>query len=247
MIVGLICLLLGTLFLLFRSRIFILMGRLANLELPASVSRWTGSEALLHGNAEPWNWYRVWMNALLHPSPETWQVLSSEKGVSFKKAYLWLTVTSLLFPLVSSIVMWIKFPQAFNPDTIAKHARNIVLAGLYEPISFMAVDATIHLLAQKWLGGRGDYRSFFVVFAASYAPISVLYTFAALLRWSFESRLWMYIGLLFNYYFLLFVFTEIISFTYQIDRKKAFFLNVLVTGVAYAFEYWIYRTTGFGI
>jgi hypothetical protein len=245
-VVGIGCLFLGTMFLLFRPQILILIGRLANTEFSIRKNQWTNAEAVTLSDTLPWNWYKAWRNALLHPNEDTWIALSSEKGVSFKKAYLWITITSLLFPLVYSIVTWIKFPQAINASSLVSFIRNILLVGVLEPVGFIAITGTIHLLAKLFLG-KGNYRNFFVVFATSYAPISLLYTFAALMRWSFVSKFWLYAGLLLAYYFIIFVCTEIVRFNYHINRFTALLINVVVAGSAFFLAYRIYCATGFGI
>ena len=245
-VVGLGCLFLGTMFLLFRSQILLLIGRLARVEFPIRENQWTSSKALTLWDTQPWNWYKTWMNALLHPNEDTWNVLLSEKGVSFKKAYLWITITSLLFPIVNSMVAWIKSPQAIATSGIVSLIRNIFLVGILEPLGFIAITGTIHILAKLFLG-KGIYRNFFVVFATSYAPISLLYTFAALIRWSFESKFWLYAGLLFDYYFIIFVSTEIIKFTYHMNRFAALLISIVVAALAWFIAYRIYCVTGFGI
>ena len=222
------------------------MGRLAKIESPIKGIRWGNAASITPRVAKPWNWYNVWMNALLHPNEDTWNALLAEKRISFKKVYLWITITLLLFPLVYTIVTWIKFPQAITTSSILIFSRNILLVGVFEPLGLIAITGTIHLLAQFFLG-KGQYRDFFVVFATSYAPISLLYTFAALIRWSFESTFWLYAGLVLHYYFYIFVSTEIITFNYQINRFKAFLINVVVVGLTTFLAYRIYCATGFGI
>ncbi len=247
LIIVVICgLLLAATLYLFSPQFLILLGRLSKAEFPMRGNRWTNSESVTSRDTHPWNWYKAWMNALLHPNEDTWNALLSEKGVSFKKAYLWITITSLLFPLVYSIVAWLKFPQTITTSSIVGSIRNIFLVGILEPLGFIAITGTIHFLAKLFLG-KGIYRNFFVVFATSYAPISLLYTFAALIRWSFESRLWLYAGLLFDYYFIIFVSTEIIKFTYHINRLVALLISIFMAALAWFLTYQIYCVTGFGI
>jgi hypothetical protein len=232
--------------LLFRPQILILLGRLARTEFPIRVNRSTNSESVTLKDTQPWNWYQIWWNALWHPNEDTWNRLLSEECVSFQKAYLWLTITSLLFPLVYSIVTWLKFPQAVTANSVVTLARNIALVGVLEPLLFVAITGIIHFLVKLFLG-QGSYRNFFVVFATSYVPISLLYTFAALLRWSFLSKFWLYTGLLFYYYFMLFVLTEIIKVNYRINLLAALLINVAVAAVTSFLAYRIYCATGFGI
>ena len=227
LIVGIGCLFLATTFFLFRSQILIWLGRLAKTEFHVGENQWVHTETVTPRDTKPWNWYEAWMNALLHPNADTWNILLFQKRISFIKTYVWVTITSLLFPLVSSVVTWIKFPLATTTSSIVGFIKNILLIGVLEPVWFIIITGTIHLLV-KLISSKGNFRNFFVIFATSFAPISCLYTLMALIRWSFAFKIGLYAGLLLDFYFITFVFTEIIVFNYQVNRLAALLVNVVI-------------------
>jgi hypothetical protein len=228
---------------LFRTQILIMLNRLASFEFRAVGNRQVNSETNVQ-DTKPWPWYKAWLNSFLHPNEDTWNRLLSEQNISFVKAYSWVVFSSLLFPLVYSVVAWVKFSSSMS-IYIPDHVRNIVLIGIFEPIGFIAITGAIHLLAK--LFGKGNYQSFFVVFATSLVPISILYTLAALFRWVFTSKTWLYAGVLLNFYFMIFVSTGIISFNYRVNRLVALLISIVVTALSSFVAYRIYCLTGFGI
>ena len=237
-VVGL-CLCVVGLYFLFRPQILILLNRLASFEFHIAGNSWAKSKTDTPKDIKPWSWHKAWANSLLHPNEDTWIRLLSEKNISFIKAYSWITLSSLLFPLAYSVVAW------KTTGDLLKSVKNILLIGILEPIGFITITGTIHVLAK--LFGKGNFQNFFVVFATSYVPISLLYTFAALFRWSFASKAWLYAGVILNFYFTIFVSTEIIKFNYRTNRLTAFLINVAVTSLSSFVAYRIYCVTGFGI
>jgi hypothetical protein len=232
---------------LFRPQVYVLLNRLAKMEFHVSGNILTKTDTITPKDAKPWSWHKAWINTLLHPNDETWSRLLSENNISFKIAYAWITITSLLFPLVYSIVAWIKYPPPLaTADNILNPIKTALLIGVLEPIGILGSTGAIHILAKLFLG-KGSYKNFFVVFATAYMPITLLYTILALVRWAFASKLWLYAGLLLNFYFVSFVCTEIITFNYRANLPKAFLINVVVTALASFLAYWIYCATGFGI
>jgi hypothetical protein len=220
------------------------LNRLASVEFHFAENLRTRSKASTD-DVHPWAWHKVWLNSFLHPNDGTWNRLLSEKSISFIRVCFWITLTSLSFPLVYSIVVWVKFPQSITTGNLLGSAKNILLIGIFEPIGFIAITGTIHVLAK--LFGKGDYRNLFVVFATSYVPISLLHTFIALFKWSFASKAWLYASVLLNFYFIIFVSTEIIKFNYHTNRLVALLISIAVTATSYFVVYRIYCLTGLGI
>jgi hypothetical protein len=44
-----------------------------------------------------WSWFTVWNISLLHPNSKTANAILSEANISFKQAYIWIIVTSIIF------------------------------------------------------------------------------------------------------------------------------------------------------
>ena len=197
-------------------------------------------------NTQLWPWYRVWINSLIHPNEDTWNVVLSEGNVSFKRAYVWLIFTSLLFPLAYSIVAWLKSPLPINSSNGLTFIRNIIFIGVFEPILFVVLTGIVHIVARLF-SKTGNYSNFFVVFAASYAPISLLYALAALVRLFVAYKIGLYAGLLLMAYFIAFILSLIVNFNYQVNLFIAFVISIGVAVLAYYSGIVIFAMTGIGI
>lgn len=201
---------------------------------------------MIDKNTNSWTWYKAWKNTLLYPNDDTWNTLLSEGNISFRKAYIWITVTSIIFPLASSIATWIKSPLSITSSNILISIKNILLIGALEPVGYIALTGTIHILSKLFFN-KGNYQNFFVLFATSRVPISLLYTFTALVRWFFAFKIGAYAGVLLNFYFITVVSTKIIKFNYHANWIGAFLVNIMVTTLGYLLAFGIYFATGFGI
>ena len=202
--------------------------------------------SMINKNTNSWAWYKAWIDALLYPNEDTWSILLSEGNISLRRAYIWITITSILFPLASSITTWTKFPLSITSGNIWIYIKNILLIGVLEPAGYIAITGAIHILAKLFFD-KGNYQDFFVLFATSHAPISLLYTFTALVRWFFAFKIGIYAGALLNIYFIAVVSTKIIKYNYHANWIGAFLINVVVITLGYLLAFGIYFATGFGI
>ena len=197
-------------------------------------------------NSTSWTWYRAWINTLLHPNEDTWSALVFEGKVSLGRAYVWLTVVSLLFPLAYSIIVWIDSPLSINSSNVGVFIRNIVLIGILEPIGFVGLTGVVHFLA-KLFSKPGNYSNFFVISATSFAPLSLLRTLAAVVRWTLAFKPGLYAGTILVIYFVAFLMPMIVKFNYQLNLLLAFLISVSLAHLVYYVSIAIYATTGFGI
>ena len=209
---------------------------------------WLGREqrSMMNIKTNSWTWYRAWTNTLFHPNEDTWNTLLSEGNVSLGRAYVWITFTSLLFPLAYTVVAWIKFPHSINSSNILIFVTNIILIGVFEPIGFVVLTGVVHFLV-KLFSKTGDYSSLFITSATSYVPISILRSLAATIRWLLAFKIGLYTGTILGVYFLAFVLPMIVKFNYQISLFKAFFVSVGVAILAYYAVIVLYATIGLGI
>ena len=197
-------------------------------------------------NTRSWPWYKAWIAALIHPNDDTWNLVMSEGNVSFRRAYIWLIFTSLLFPLAYSIVVWLKSSLPINSSNGLTFIRNIVLIGIFEPILFVVLTGIAHFVARLF-SKTGNYSNFFVVFAASYAPISLLYAVTALVRLFVAFKIGSYAGILLVVYFVAFILTLIINFNYHVNLFIALVISIGVAVLAYYSGIAIFAMTGVGI
>jgi len=144
------------------------------------------------------------------------------------------------------MAIWTKSPQLITPANVLESAKNILLIGVFEPVLFISLTGTIHILV-KLLRSRGNYQNFLMVFAASYAPILVLRSLFALVAWSFTSKAWFYAGVILESYFIFFVLTKIIIFNYRIKWLIALLVNIAVDVIGSYVVCRIYCATGFGL
>ena len=70
----------------------------------------------------PWTWYKAWTTALLHPNEDTAKALVSEGNITFKHAYIWIVVASILMGLINSITFY---------DTIGYAMMHLMVGFLY--------------------------------------------------------------------------------------------------------------------
>jgi hypothetical protein len=197
-------------------------------------------------NTTSWTWYKAWTNTLVHPNEDTWNALVSEGNVSFGRAYIWLTIVSLLFPLAYSTVVWIGSPLSINSSNVWIFIRNTILIGILEPIGFVVLTRVVHFLA-KLFSKSGNYSNFFVISATSFAPLSLLRTLTTVVRWTLAFKPGLYAGTILAIYFVAFLMPMIVKFNYQLNLLLAFLMSVGLAFLVYYLSIAIYTTTGFGI
>lgn len=217
---------------MFKTQLFILLNRLANIEIRNKKNPKADLEAIVPKDNKPWTWHKAWITSLLHPNADTSKALSSEGNISFLQSYIWIVAASVVFQFLYSIILWIKFPYPINNASALIFLENCFLAGLFSPISIVIITGFIHVLA-KLFGSKKSFQSFFIVYVAFNAPVMILYITMALIWQVFRLQVTLYLGMISIFYFLFIVTTKAIKSYYQLSWLKGFFINLFVQAVSF--------------
>lgn len=121
-------------------------------------------------STQSWPWHKVWASTLFYPRTTTGEILLSEGNLSFKQASLWLVFASLSSSLITQIILLAKNSGAINWQNEILHiSRNLGLSFL-TPVGVFMLCGAVHLIA-KLLKSKGNFQSFFIVYAAYFSPL----------------------------------------------------------------------------
>jgi len=126
---GLFCLLLVVKFFLLKPQFFIFLNRLTRREI------------------KPWIWYQKLKDFLLPPFNNFFKVILPNVNFSFRQAYSWTVIASIVFWLLYSIIIWLKISFPINITNIFKLLKECLFAGLLLPIGVILLTGLVHSLA----------------------------------------------------------------------------------------------------
>lgn len=211
---------------LFKSRFFVFLNRLAKTEFRNAENQQTKPKILSREiSTKPWPWYKAWENSLLKPNDDAAKELLLKGHVSFRQAYMWIVVAFVIFQLLYSIVFWIKSPFLIDFNSIFNLVKNCLLVGLLAPISLIVLTGFIHILA-KLFRSKGTFRSFFIIYITFTTPILLLFIIAALIWQVSRIQIFLLFGVLISFYYELVLPTQAIKANYRFHWRGAFFLNL---------------------
>jgi hypothetical protein len=209
---GLFCLLLTVKFILLKPQFFIFINRLVRRE------------------TKPWIWYQKLKDFLLPPFNDFFNAILPNANLSFRQAYSWTVVASIVFWLLYSIIIWLKISFPLNFTNILRLLRESLFAGVFLPIGVILLTGLVHSLA-KLFRGKGDFQKFFITYVAYNARPLILFI-ATLFIWTIfeiESVLFFYVIF---FFFLLFVpITAAIKTNYRFNLLASLFIGLFVQSV----------------
>jgi hypothetical protein len=129
--------------------------------------------------AGPRKWYEIWRDVWFHPGARTFQsVLEREVDVSYKRGFMWVALTALIFGLIDGFnTSGLLSGNTTNTDLTASPV--IVLCGalIVAPIVAIVgviISAGIYHGIAKLFRGKGDWGKLAFCFAAVEAPLLLL-------------------------------------------------------------------------
>jgi hypothetical protein len=183
-------------------------------------------------NSKSWTWYKALTISLLHPNDSTGKALITDGNISFKQAYIWIVVASIIFQLLDSALLWIKIPSLNYINSIIYLVKTCFLAGVFSPLTFIVLTGFMHILA-KLFGSRGTFQNFFIIYIAFSAPILFIFSITILLWQVFAIKLFLVFGVLSSFYYLIIVTTKTVKANYHFHWFGALLISVFVQVVTF--------------
>ena len=111
-------------------------------------------------------WYKVWINALIHPSVAVYESFLQDIHANSKRAYTWLIISWMIVGFISALT-----------DREASAVIRTICDPLFPIIvivfSITIITGLIQLLAQV-MGGTGTYSKLIYALAAFNAPMTII-------------------------------------------------------------------------
>ncbi len=206
-IVGVGCLFVGIVFILFRPQIFIFLN------------------GLVRRDTKPSAWYQKLEYSVLLPLSNFLKAILPNTNFSFRQAYSWTVIASIAFWFVYSIILWLKISFPINPTNIFKLLKECLFTGLLLPIGLVLLTGLIHSLA-KLFGSKGSFQKFFITYIAFNIRPVILYITVLFIWIIFKMEIALFFTVLVSVFLLFVPITFAIKTNYHFNWFASFFIGL---------------------
>lgn len=121
-------------------------------------------------SASPFEWHRIWIGALTHPSVAYYKQMAAKAPNSSKQAYRWIAFAFAIYT-----IMYMLKDSPFGGFSLL---LLIIMVAIVTPVSLILT--IVQLRIQDWfarlLGGRGQFKTYTFIYAAFAAPLIIIET-----------------------------------------------------------------------
>jgi hypothetical protein len=183
-------------------------------------------------NSQSWPWYKVWANALFHPSVKTGEAILFEGNISLRQAILWLVFSSFVQVSSNRLTSLIKNPSLVTWQNIFKLISDILFSSLSFPLILFFFCWLIHLIA-KLFRSKGTLQNFFILNAAFAAPLWIILGLVFAGAFILKIDTLVLVGAPLEFYWLIVVNSIVIKSVYCFSWRGTCSITALIMIVGY--------------
>ena len=133
---------------------------------------------------KPLSWSEVWIRALTKPSVAAYETILKDPNASTQRALTWIFICffvgSIILMVLGSVLSGVGGFFSYEEYMPAMDSGSLLISLCFTPflaafaVAGFAISAALIQLGAKILGGDGSYSDFLYLYAAIYAPISLI-------------------------------------------------------------------------